>query len=185
MLFLSCEHESGKGEGSADTSGGKHWAWDKGRLCFLWGLPGGSDGKESACNAGDLGSIPGLGRSWGGHGNPLQYSGLGNPHGQRSLASYSPWGCKELDMTEPWSMEWSRAKANSVLPRERTGYNKHSLPTTQEKTLHMVITRWSAPKSDWLYSLQPKLEKLYTVRKNKTRSWLWLRSWTPYCQIQT
>ena len=40
-------------------------------------------------------------------------------------------------------------------------------------------------KSDWLYSLQPKMEKLYTVSKNKTRSWLWLRPWTPYCQIQT
>ena len=58
-------------------------------------------------------------------------------------------------------------------------------PTTQEKTLHMDITRWSIPKSDWLYSLQPKMEKLYTVNKNKTRSWLWLRSWTLYCQIQT
>ena len=42
--------------------------------------PGGSDGKESACNAGDLGSIPGLGRSpGGGHGNPLQYYCLQNP----------------------------------------------------------------------------------------------------------
>ena len=59
------------------------------------------------------------------------------------------------------------------------------LPTTQEKTLYMDITRWSTPKSDWLYSLQPKMEKLYTVTKNKTRSWLWLRSWTPCCQIQT
>ena len=47
------------------------------------------------------------------------------------------------------------------------------------------ITRWSTRKSDWLYSLQPKMEKLYTVSKNKTRSWLWLRSWTPYCQIHT
>ena len=57
--------------------------------------------KESACNAGDLSSIPGLGRSPGrGHGNPLQYSCLENPHGQRSLAGYSPWGCKEADMTE-------------------------------------------------------------------------------------
>ena len=43
----------------------------------------GSDGKESACRAGGLGSIPGLGRSpGGGHGNPLQYSGLENPHGE-------------------------------------------------------------------------------------------------------
>ena len=47
------------------------------------------------------------------------------------------------------------------------------------------ITRWSTPKSDWLYSLQPKMEKLYTFSKNKTGSWLWLRSWTPYCKIQT
>ena len=45
-------------------------------ICF----PGGSDGKESTCNAGDLGSVPGLGRSPGeGHGNPLQYSCLENP----------------------------------------------------------------------------------------------------------
>ena len=84
----------------------------------------------------------------------------------------------------PWSTEWSRAKANRVLPRERTGHSKHCLPTTEEKTLHMDITRWSTPKSDWLYFLQPKMKKLYTVDKNKTRSWLWLRSWTPYWQIQ-
>ena len=72
-----------------------------------------------------------------------------------------------------------------VLTKERTGHSKHPLPTTQEKTLHMDITRWSTLKSDWLYSLQPKVEKFYTVSKNKTRSWLWLRSWIPYCQIQT
>ena len=57
------------------------------------GFPGGSNGKESPCNEGDLGSIPGLGRSpGGGHGNPFQCSCPGNPHGQRSLESYSPWG---------------------------------------------------------------------------------------------
>ena len=50
----------------------------------------GSDGEESACNVGDLGSIPGLGRSpGGGHGNPLQYSCLESPHGQRCLPGYS------------------------------------------------------------------------------------------------
>ena len=65
------------------------------------GFPCGSAGKESACNVGDLGLIPGLGRSpGGGHGNPLQYSCLENPHGQRSLAGYGPWGHKELDTTE-------------------------------------------------------------------------------------
>ena len=52
--------------------------WRRDRL-FL-GFPGGSDGKESSCNEGDLGSIPGLGRSpGGGHGNPLLYSCLKNP----------------------------------------------------------------------------------------------------------
>ena len=65
------------------------------------GFPGGTDSKESACNVGDLGSIPGLERSPGeGNGNPLQYSCLENPHGQRSLVGYSPWGRKESDMTE-------------------------------------------------------------------------------------
>ena len=48
----------------------------------------------------------------------------------------------------PWSTKRSREKANRVLPRERTGHSKHPLPTTQEKTLHMDITRWSTPKSD-------------------------------------
>ena len=73
---------------------------------LLWlhatcGLPSGSDGKESICNVGDLGSIPGLGRfPEGEHGNLLQYCCLENPHGQRGLTGYSPWGCKESDTTE-------------------------------------------------------------------------------------
>ena len=65
------------------------------------GFHGGSDGKESTHNVEDPGSIPELGRSpGGGHGNPLQYSCLENPHGQRSQAGYSPRGRKELHMTE-------------------------------------------------------------------------------------
>ena len=49
----------------------------------------------------DKGLIPGSVRSpRAGHGNPLQYSYLENPHGQRSLAGYSPWGHKESDVTE-------------------------------------------------------------------------------------
>ena len=82
-----------------------------GGLQVLWSLhfvaskiqtcPWELSGEESACNVGDLGSTPGLGRSPGeGNGNPLQYSYLKNPHGQRSLAGYSPWGHKESDMTE-------------------------------------------------------------------------------------
>ena len=65
------------------------------------GFPGGSDGKGFTCNAGDLGSVPGSGRS------PGEGKGLLTPvllpgefHGQRSLVAYSPWGCKESDTTE-------------------------------------------------------------------------------------
>ena len=65
------------------------------------GFPGDSDGEESACGAVDLGLIFRLVRSPGeGNGYPLQYSCLENPHGQRSLVGYSPWGCKELNMTK-------------------------------------------------------------------------------------
>ena len=67
--------------------------------------PGGSAGKESACNAGDLGSIPGLGSSSGeGNGYPLQYSGLEN-------SMDYPWGRKELNTTE----QLSRPEAAVVL----------------------------------------------------------------------
>ena len=96
--------------------------------------------------------------------------------------SRNTWSNRQISL---WSMEWRRAKANRALPRECTDHSKHPLPTTQEKTLHMDITRWSIPKSDWLYTLYPKMEKHYMVSTNNTRSWLWLRSWTPYCQIQT
>ena len=65
------------------------------------GFPGGSEGKESAFNEGDLGSIPELERPpGGGHGNPLQYSYLENPQGQRSLGDYRPRGDKDSDMTK-------------------------------------------------------------------------------------
>ena len=60
-----------------------------------------------------------------------------------------------------------RAKANIILSRELTSHSKYHLPTTQEKTLHMDITRWSILKSDWLYSFQPKMEKLDTVSKTR------------------
>ena len=70
----------------------------------------GFNGKESACSVGDLGSILGLRRSpGGGNGNPHQYSYLENPRGQRSLEGYSPWGCKESDMTKATKNELTSA----------------------------------------------------------------------------
>ena len=109
---------------------------------------------------------------------PFHYRGLEC----KSRKSRNTWSNRQI---WPWSTEWSRAKANRVLLRERTSHSKHHLPTTQEKTVYMDITKWPTPKSDWLYSLQPKMEKIYTISKNKTKSWLWLRSWTSHCQIQT
>ena len=109
---------------------------------------------------------------------PFHYGGLEC----KSRKSRNTWNNRQV---WPWNTEWGRTKANRVLPRECTGQSKHPLPTTQEKTPHMDITRLSILKSDWLYSLQPKMEMLCTVSKNKAGSWLWLRSWTPNWQIQT
>ena len=92
---------------------------------------------------------------------PLHYRGLES----KSRKSRNTWSNGQI---WPWNTEWSGAKANRVLPREHTGHSKQPLPTTQEKTIHMDVTRWPTPKSDWLYFLQPKMEKLYTVSKNKT-----------------
>ena len=103
---------------------------------------------------------------------PFHHRGLEG----KSRKSRDTWSNRQV---WPWSTKWSRTKANRVVLKEHTGHSKHPLPKTQEMTLHMDITRWSTPKSDWLYSLQPKMEKLYTVSKNKTGSWLWLIKWTP------
>ena len=96
-------------------------------------LSGGSVSKESTCNAGDLGSIPGLGRSpEEGNGYPLHYSCL-----ERSLAGYSPWGCKELDTTErlstclhmgvvPWL--WKDPGHPSLGPRSLSLWTTREVP---------------------------------------------------------
>ena len=93
--------------------------------------------------------------------------------------SRDTWSNRQICL---WSTKWSREKANRVLLREHIGHCKHPLRTTQGMTLQMDITGSSILKSD---SSQPKMEKLYIVSKNKTGSWLWLRSWTPSCKIQT
>ena len=86
--------------------------WYKKRLLISIineGFPGGSDGKESACNAGDLGSIPGLGRfPWRRAWQPTPLFLPGGSHGQRSLVGCSPWVRKESDMTEQLSTAWNQ-----------------------------------------------------------------------------
>ena len=94
--MLDCHSLSGTwASGSLHLHDNLLWAPSIMKCLLLSPPPGSSIGKESACNAGDLGWIPGLGRSFGeGNGYPLQYSGLENP------MDYSPWGHKELDTTE-------------------------------------------------------------------------------------
>ena len=92
--FSSCGYMGSRALGLSSCGA---WAY----LLLSMGFPGSSAGKESPCNAGDLGLIPELGRSPGeGHSNPLRDSCLENPHEQRSLPGYCPWGLKESDMTE-------------------------------------------------------------------------------------
>ena len=93
------------------------------------GFPGDSDGKESACNVGDLGSTPGLGRSHGGgYGNSLQYSCPENPHEQRSLPGYTvhevakSWtrpsdtmSCANCQECSGTATVWCRAWLESIL----------------------------------------------------------------------
>ena len=63
----------------------------------------------------------------------------------KSRKSRNTWSNRQI---WPWSTEQSRVKANGIVAREHTDHSKHPLPTTQEKTLHMDITRRSTPKSD-------------------------------------
>ena len=65
----------------------------------------------------------------------------------KSRKSRNTWSNRQI---WPLNIEWSSSKANRVLRREHTGHRKHLLPTTQEKTLHMDINRWSTLKSDYI-----------------------------------
>ena len=91
FFFLKPWHILGKGDLEMFSLGGSLWLY----------FPGGSDGKESTYNVGDLGSIPGLGRSPGeANWYSLQYSCLENSMDRWAWqATYSPWGSKELDTT--------------------------------------------------------------------------------------
>ena len=88
----------------------------------------------------------------------------------------------------PWSIKWSRAKANRILPRECAGHSKHPLPPTQHKRWLYTWTSSDDQYEIWLiiFFSAEDWEVLYRQqKKKKTRSCLWLRSLTPYCKIQT
>ena len=149
------------------------------------GFPGGSEGKGSACNVGHLCSTLGLGRSpGGGHGNPIQYSCLENPHGQRSLVGYSPWGCRELAMTERLntakSLTWTWANSGRWW---RTGRPTVLQSMGPQRVAHDWVTEqqqrnlWQFP---WRLSSK---ESALQCRRCGFNPWvgkiLWRRKWQP------
>ena len=134
-------------------------------------LSGGSDGKESTWNAGDLGSIPRLGRfSGGGHGNLLQYSSLENPHWQRNLVGYSPCDHKESDMTD-----W--------LSTQRCIYVSMDMASEKAMAAHSSTLAWKIPWTGEPGKLQSI--RLLRVRHNWATSpslfalMHWRRKWQP------
>ena len=97
---------------------------------LAWRIPG----------TGDTGGLPSLGSHRVGH----DWSDLAAAAAEcKSRKSRNTWSNRQIC---PWSTKWSRAKSHWVLPRQCTGHSKHHLPTTQEKTLQMDITRWSTLK---------------------------------------
>ena len=98
------------------------------------GFPGSSVDKESACNVGDSGLIPGLGKSPGErHGNPLQYSCLENPHEQRNVVS--SWGPKESDLTERLSLHRIHFVTKNLVKKLRKAY-------FEDNCIHAKIARY-------------------------------------------
>ena len=86
----------------------------------------------------------------------------------------------------PWSTKWSRAKANRVLPIEHTGHSKHTLPTTQVITLYTWASPYGQYQNQTDYILcQRWRSSIHSVKTRSAADWLWLRSWAPYCIIQT
>ena len=84
-------------------------------ITSMYNFPGGSDGKASAYNAGDPGSIPGSERSPGkGNGDPLQCSCLENPMDRGAWQADSSWGRKELDVTERLHFHFTAVQQNSI-----------------------------------------------------------------------
>ena len=90
---------------------------------LVMGFPGGSDGKASAYNAGDLGLIPGSGRSPGeGNGNTPVFM-PGKSHGPKSLGGYSPWGHKDSDMTEQLHFHFHFQVGHNFSSKEEASFN--------------------------------------------------------------
>ena len=116
--------------------------------------------KESVCNAGDMGFIPGLGRSpGGGRGNPLQYSCLENPTDKRSLVGYSPWAHKESNSTEATEHARTQVGISRKIKQER-----EIMSTRHTGSSHYFITVLLGYQFNSIQSL--------------SHVWLFATSWT-------
>ena len=94
--------------------------------------------KESACSAGDTGSIPGLERSPGkGNGNPLQYL-PGKSHGQRSLVGCSLWGCKESGVTEELTLITHKYDIKDLIVKVTVAVTKKGICTVTVKAVFLI-----------------------------------------------
>ena len=120
--------------------------WSQGLQILQQGAPWWHSGKESSCKVGNLGLVPGSGRF---PGEENGYNSLpGEFHGQRNLVSYSPWGCKESDMTEqlrhsPHMFHCSQTVSFcSFLIRERSTEKTGMMPfLTNRLTIKMYILK--------------------------------------------
>ena len=107
------------------------------KSCGVSGFPVGSYNKESACNAGDPGSIPRLGRSPEEKNGPTLVFLSGESHGQRSLADYSPWGPRESDMTRRLTHTHTHAHAHTHT-RTRAHTHTHTHTHVHTHTVYHV-----------------------------------------------
>ena len=146
------------------------------------GLPGGSEGKASACNAGDLGSIPGWGRSPGeGNGNPLQYSGLGNPMDREAWWATVHGVAKSQTRVSDFTFTWGTQVSSSERVSEE---QKHSLPSEAEPAAGCLLLTFSGscryydkihavtvPDAHWSHGKLthlPSLPRLFTLPGSST-----------------
>ena len=135
-----------------------------------WGLPCSSNGKESACNLGVPGLIPGLGRSSGeGNGNSLQVFLPGEPHGQRSLAGYSPWDRRGSETTErltlPYTWEGGSHRVNCVWLTDGSPWWISSDPAIQSDSQVTSLSLQVLPTFPYLVSQTLSWECLWQIQK--------------------
>ena len=126
-------------------------------LCSIYGLPWWLSSKESACSAGDTGSIPGSGRSWRRKCQPTPIFLPGKSHPQRSLVGYSPWGCKK----------WTRL-TDSTITTIQVFILLHETYLTQHNALrvHPFCCKWPDFLSSYYWII------FYCVYISYSRGWI-------------